>query len=191
PKNDRAAQLAMYYAEQIGQSHETAPAIASYLAANPHGAVADDARETVAAALQAGGGDDLIQALTPPEDAPAAVKAEAFALIGRSLLSQGRKPDAVHYFKKVVLAAPAHEESVSILAEQYRGRDERALRDLLQAAIRTEDMNAGLRQIWLTELAQVCEGRLGDVEGAIEARRLLVLMNPADDEAADLLETTL
>src|SRR5690606_21831006 len=38
---------------------------------------------------------------------------------------------------------------------------------------------------------EICEGPLRDVDGAIEARRQLVLLDPSDDEAADHLEQIL
>jgi len=190
-KNDRAAQLAMYYAEAIGKSLETATTIAGYLAASPSGLVAEQARDLVARALSAGGGDELIVALTPADSAPAEVKAAAFGLIARSLSQQGKKPDALHYFKKVAQFSPGDEEAVLVLAEHYKGRDDRALRDLLQNATRNTDVEPGRRYSWLKELAELCEGRLGDVEGAIEARHQLVLLDPSDEEAADQLESVL
>lgn len=190
-QNDRAAQLAMYYAEQIGKSLETATTIAGYLAANPGGLVAEQARDLVARALSAGGGDELIVALTPADSAAPGVKAAAYGLIARSLLEQGKKLDALHYFKKVVQFAPGDEPAVLTLAEHYKGRDDRALRDLLQNATRNTDVEPGRRHAWLQELAELCEGRLGDVDGAIEARHQLVLLDPSDEDAADLLEGVL
>lgn len=44
PSNDRAVQLAMYYADQLGRSEEAAARAAAYVGANPNGPLAADAR---------------------------------------------------------------------------------------------------------------------------------------------------
>jgi tetratricopeptide (TPR) repeat protein len=44
PGHDRAVQLAIYYADQLGRSAEVAPFAASYLKANPNGALAVEAQ---------------------------------------------------------------------------------------------------------------------------------------------------
>jgi len=44
PSNDRAVQLAMYYADQLGRSEEAAQRAAAYVGANPNGPLAADAR---------------------------------------------------------------------------------------------------------------------------------------------------
>ncbi len=190
PGNDRAAQLAMHYAEQIGKTTETAHSIASYLAANPEGAVAEDARNLVAEALSAGGDERLIAALTPAEDASAGVKAGAFSVIARAMLAQGKEDEARSYYSRVIQASPADETAVAHLAEFMRGSDDAGLRDLLLKAAKVEGAAAGQRQAWFAEVAQLCETTLNDVDGAIEARRQLVLMDPSDEDAANLLEET-
>ena len=44
PGHDRAVQLAIYYGDQLGRTAEVGPHAASYLKANPNGALAADAR---------------------------------------------------------------------------------------------------------------------------------------------------
>jgi hypothetical protein len=44
PGNDRAAQLAMYYADQLGRSQDAAARAAAYVGANPNGPLAAEAR---------------------------------------------------------------------------------------------------------------------------------------------------
>src|SRR5690606_3658045 len=68
PSNDRAAQLLMFYGEQLGQELGGAALLAEYLRANPGGAVASQARELVGRAVAAGQ-DELLDALEPPADA--------------------------------------------------------------------------------------------------------------------------
>ena len=48
PGHDRAVQLAIYYGDQLGRGAEVAPHAASYLKANPNGALAADARRAAA-----------------------------------------------------------------------------------------------------------------------------------------------
>lgn len=191
PGNDRAAQLAMYYAEQIGRENETAHPVASYLAANPDGAVADQARELIAAQLSAGIDPTLVAALTPAADASPETKASAFSVIARAMATHGQDREAQRYFTEVVQAAPGDEEAVLYLANSMRGKRHRELRDLLMNAAKVEDVDVEQRRAWLSEAAELCEGPLRDVDGAIEARGQLVFLDPSDDEAADQLEEIL
>ena len=191
PENDRAAQLAMYYGEQIGQALQSASAIAGYLQANPNGAVAADARDLVSRALGETGDQALIDALVPDAEAPPTVKLAAFSTIARALVAQRRPREAAKYFAQVVAIDPADEEAVTFVAETLRGKNDKALRDLLAAAAREESAAPEQRKVWFSELAALCEGPLRDVESAIEARRYLVTLDPGDDEAADQLELSL
>src|SRR5690606_2882743 len=83
------------------------------------------------------------------------------------------------------------QEPVAYVADRLRGKKHRELRDLLFDAARVETGDAEQRRVWLSEVAEICEGPLRDVDGAIEARRQLVLLDPSDDEAADHLEQIL
>ncbi len=192
PGNDRAAQLAMYYGEQVGKSNETAHPIAGYLAANPNGAVAEDARALIARVLQEGAGDEtLISALTPPGDAPPRAKADAYRVIAQAMDAQGREREAIAYYKEVVAAVPSDEVAVSYLADRLRGKKHKELLLLLSAAAEDQSVSVSQRHEWLTEMAELCEGPLRDVDGAIAARRSLVLLDPSDEGAADHLEEVL
>jgi tetratricopeptide (TPR) repeat protein len=191
PGNDRAAQLAMYYGDQVGKSAETAHSIAGYLAANPNGAVAADARNLVAQALTSGGDDTLVAALTPSKDAAPAVKASSYGVIAHAMAGQGRDAEAAKYYRLVLDESPADEAAVSFLADRLRGKKDRELRDLLLSAAEVQTASLDQRQAWLSEVADLCEGPLRDTAGAIEARRQLVVLDPSDEVGADLLESTL
>lgn len=188
PENDRAAQLAMYYGDQIGRSLEAAGVIAGYLTANPTGAVASDARTLVALALSETGDDSLIAALTPPESADSETKVAALSTIARSLVAQGRQREATRYYTQIVELSPADEEGVAFVADTLRGKKERELCELLVRAASVESTPLEQRKVWFSEVAVLCEGPLQDVDGAIDARRHLVMLDPSDEDAADHLE---
>lgn len=191
PGNDRAAQLAMHYGAQINKSAETAHPMAAYLAANPDGAVAEEARALLADALSKGADDSLIAALTPKPTASPEAKITAFGVLARAMRAQGRTEDAAKYYGEIVALSPADEEAVLVLAEGLRGKKPALLKDLLLRAAEVESAGVAQRSAWLSEVAELCEGPLADVSSAIEARRQLVLLDPSDEGAADLLEETL
>lgn len=192
PGNDRAVQLAMYYGDGIGRSNETAAPAASYLAANPNGVMADEARSLVTRVFAETGDDELLRALTPKADAPAEVRALGHLEIARALAQSGRKDDAAGHYEKVLQADPSNEDAVDFLRDRLRSASRWAeLKKLLVAAAEVETVPVDSRLAWWSEVAELCEGPLKDVDGAVEARRKLVLLDPSDDTAAEHLQVTL
>ena len=85
PGNDRAVQLAMYYAEQLGRAGDAAARAAAYVAANPNGPLAADARSL---AQQFGQGIPAAPAPRPARS-PSAMPAQ------RSSTAPGQRASAV------------------------------------------------------------------------------------------------
>jgi len=192
PGNDRAAQLGMHYARQLGREGDMAHSLAAYLAVRADGPVADDARRIVARALATNPDDALIAALTPRDDAPVEARTGAHLDIARALASHGRVEDASRHYRSVLSLDAANSEAVNFVAERLRTKGQHGkLRDLLLMAARQDQAPAADRHGWLREVVGLCEGPLRDVEGAIEASRQLVMLDPSDAESADHLEVTL
>jgi len=192
PGIDRAAQLGMHYAAQLGREAELAHPLATYLAVRSEGPVADDARRIVARALTASPDDALIAALTPREDAPATARIGAHLDIARALSAHGRSEDASRHYRSVLALDAANSEAVNFVAERLRSKGQHGkLRDLLLMAARQPEAPTSDRQAWLREVVGLCEGPLRDVDGSIEASRQLVMLDPSDSESADHLEVTL
>jgi len=192
PGNDRAAQLGMHYAGQLGRQPDMAHALAAYLALRSDGPVADDARRIVAQALATNPDDALIAALTPRDDAPVEMRIGAHLDIARALSSHARVEDASRHYRSVLSLDAANAEAVNFVAERLRTKGQHGkLRDLLLTAARQDQAPSSDRQAWLREVVGLCEGPLRDVEGSIEASRHLVLLDPSDTESADHLEVTL
>src|SRR5690606_37453124 len=105
-----------------------------------------------------------------------------YLVIARAMAGHGKEKEAGSYYGLVLEAAPAQQEAVAYVADRLRGKKHRELRDLLFDAARVETGDAEQRRVWLSEVAEICEGPLRDVDGAIEARRQLVLLDPSDDE---------
>lgn len=185
--NDRAAQLVMYYAEQLGQELSAASHAAAYLRANPSGVVASDARALVGRAVEAGD-DSLLDALAPPSTASPEERVSALLDMAKGFSRKAKKREAAEKYQEVVAIQPSNEEAIEFL-EAYlkQARKFGELRDLLLKAAKEENAPHDLRLGWLDEVAALCEGQLRDVDGSIEARRQRVMLDPSDDPAADQL----
>lgn len=193
PAHDRAVQLTLYYADQLGRSAEVAPKAAAYLKQNPHGVIADEARRFVTDALDAGiGGDALLEALAPPEDA--GVEERVAALLGQAnaLARQAKKPAAAEKYTEVLGLEPANEEAVGFM-ETYLRQKRRfpELRDLLAAAVAAPEVDVELRTTWLRALAGLCEKQLRDMDGAAAALHELVSLDASDEESLTSLRKLL
>ena len=187
PGNDRAAQLVMYYGEQLGQELGAAPLAAAYLRKNPGGVVAAVARALVSRAVEAGD-DSLLDALAPPADAPLDERVRALLDMAKGFSRKARKREAVEKYAEVLSLAPGNEEAVEFVESHLRAAKKYAeLRDTLLRAAAVDEAPRDKRLAWLDEVAALCEGQLKDVEGAIEARRRRVLLDPSDEVAADQL----
>ncbi len=192
PESDRAAQLLMYYAGELGREAESAPHVAAYLRANPSGVVSSDGRALVARIVEAGGNDSLLDALAPPADADPAERASALLDMATGLARKAKKREAAAKYREVLELQPGNEEAVEFLELQLRqSRKYRDLRDMLLAAAQVDTVDPEKRIRWSNEAAGLCEGQLRDVDGAIVARRLLVSLDPGDEASAERLKSVL
>ena len=184
PDDDRAVQLAMYYAEQLNRTAEVAPRAAAYLKANPEGALAGLARKLISDSMAAGGDDALLDALSPPPNADDAVKVQALVEMAQALARKAKKNEAAAKFREVLAIEPANVEAIGFLEPFLRQtRKYTDLRDILQAAGTDSNADIEQRQSWLREVAGLCETQLRDADGAIAALNELLVLD-ADDEPA-------
>jgi cellulose synthase operon protein C len=166
PGHDRAIQLFAYYAKTL-QKEEGLPArYLAYLEANPYGAMAQEARQTLGGSSEAAGSPQrrpsgppgsarLAQAPAEaassfeggrPSQAPLPSKRppplprepERSVLDEAQILSkQGKKSEALTKYKAVLETDPAHPEAISWVEDYCRDkRDYAQLRDVLWAAAR-------------------------------------------------------
>jgi hypothetical protein len=193
PANDRAVQLALYYAEQLGRQTEVSQQAAAYLKANPGGVVAEDARRVVNEAVQAGVGDDaLFEALAPPADAPEDVRVRALLDQASGLARKARKPEAAAKYEQVLQLDPGNDEAISFLEGHLRGRRKfTELRDLLFRASQIETADPEARRRWLRELAGLCETQLRDIDTAVRSLQDLVALDPTDEASQGQLRRLL
>jgi cellulose synthase operon protein C len=189
PSNERAAQLAMYYGEQLNREAEVARHAAAYLRANPSSALAPQAREFVNRLAQQGLIDDsLFDALAPAADAPVVERVQALLDQANALARKARKPEAAEKYLQVLELDRANEEAVAFMEGYYRQRRKYAeLRELLMAASMVADASFEARNTWLRELAGLCETQLRDVDSAIKAWQLLVTIEPEDENSREQL----
>ncbi len=189
PRHDRAAQLAMYYGEQLNREAEVARHAAGYLKANPGGALAPQAREFVNRLAQQGLIDDsLFEALAPAADAPALERVQALLDQANALARKARKPEAAEKYQQVLELDRANEEAVAFMEGYFRQRRKYPeLRDLLMAASLVADAPFEARHTWLRELAGLCETQLRDVDSAIKAWQELVALEPEDENSREQL----
>ncbi len=184
PDDDRAVQLAMYYAEQLNRTAEVAPRAAAYLKAKPEGALAGIARKLISDSMAAGGDDALLDALSPPPNADDAVKVQALVEMAQALARKVKKNEAAAKFREVLAIEPANVEAIGFLEPFLRQtRKYPDLRDILQAAGTDPNADIEQRQSWLREVAGLCETQLRDADGAIAALNELLVLD-ADDEPA-------
>lgn len=193
PTNDRAVQLAMYYAEELGREGEVVHKVADYLKANPSGALAVAAREFVNKLAQAGLVDESVfDALAPTADAPATERVQALLDQANALARRARKPEAAEKYQLVLELDPANEEAVQFMEGFLRQRRKYAeLRDLFRAAAAVEDGPFESRKQWLRELAGLCESQLRDADSAIAAWQSLMNLDPSDDGPREQLQRLL
>jgi Tfp pilus assembly protein PilF len=179
PAHDRAVQLAMYYASQLGRDAEVAPRAAAYIQANPGGAMAEeaqrvagDAQPALPAAMAAAGAGmpadhDRIRALLD--------EAEPYA-------RRGKKSEAARLYRQVLAEDPADPEAVAFMEGYLRQTRKYAeLRDILLTASTAHDADMELRINWLRELAGLCESQLRDLDTAITAWQQLADLDPMDE----------
>jgi hypothetical protein len=135
---------------------------------------------------------------TPPLVAPAKVAAptrpaEEEATAQRPAIEPARalglktggedKTQAQSKYAALLARDPAHPEALAWMLDHLRAaRDYKALRDVLLAAARVST-SSETRKEKLREVAELSEGQLNDMDGAVEAYRQLVALD-SEDEAA-------
>ena len=189
PGHERAAQLAMFYGEQLNRESEVARQAAAFLRSNPSSALAPQAREFVNRLAQQGLIDDsLLDALAPAADAPALERVQALLDQANALARKARKPEAAEKYQQVLELDHANEEAVAFMEGYLRQRRKYPeLRDLLMTAGSTGDAPFDARRNWLRELAGLCETQLRDIDTAIKAWQELVALEPEDEGSKEQL----
>jgi cellulose synthase operon protein C len=182
--HDRAMQLALYYAEQLGRTPEVAPRAAGYLKANPQGAHAAEARQVVSGAMDATGdvSDEMLDALAPAASAPSPERVRGLLEMAEALARKGKKNEAATKYREVLDLDGANEEAVGFLEGHLRQtRKYQELRDMLLGAARTPGVDAESKKGWLREIAGLCETQLRDLDTAINAWKQLVSLDRSED----------
>jgi len=193
PSHERAAQLAMYYGEQLNREVEVAQHAAAFLKANPSSSLTPQAREFVNRLAQQGLIDDsLLDALAPAPGAPATERVQALLDQANALARKARKPEAAEKYQQVLELDRANEEAVAFMEGYLRQRRKYPeLRDLLMSAGSVADAPFDVRRNWLRELAGLCETQLRDVETSIKAWQELVALEPEDENSKEQLRRLL
>lgn len=191
--HDRAAQLAMYYSEELGREAEVVRQVAQYLRSSPGGALAVQAREFVNKLAQSGVADESIfDALAPTADAPASERIQALLDQASALARRARKPEAAEKYQQVLELDPSNEEAVQFMEGYLRQRRKYAeIRDMFRAGAAVEDAPFDTRKQWYRELAGLCETQLRDVDGAIKAWQDLLALEPSDESPREQLQRLL
>ncbi|MBP9112784.1 MAG: hypothetical protein KBF88_08240, partial [Polyangiaceae bacterium] len=100
---------------------------------------------------------------------------------------EGKRMDAYQKYREVLEIDAAHAEALDFVEDCLRAtRDYATLRDVLNSAVRAMRSNASTieaRKRRLREIANLCEGNLRDVDGAIVAWKELLLTDRSDDHA--------
>jgi tetratricopeptide (TPR) repeat protein len=206
PGDDRAIQLAIYYAEQLQRLPEVAPLAANYVAVNPNGVMSAQARQAAGDARPT-----LSQPPTsvPPGLAPTAYAAAPTAYAGApaavgnesvddlleradSLARKSRKNEAIATYRQVLTLDPINADALAYLTDQLPlKRKYGELRDVLMNAAMTPAALFEDRTRWLREAADLCENQLRDLEGAVTAWKHLVEIEPDNHAAYDQLRRLL
>jgi hypothetical protein len=221
PGHDRAIQLAIYYGDQFGRSAEVAPFAASYLKANPNGALAADAQRAA--------GDASPRALPSParasahksatasprrpetadrtvddfgeedddiEDAPPSepdVNAvEALLIKAGQFAAKNRRNEAAALYRDVLKADATNPDALAFLQTQLRqARKYGDLRDILLRAAKAANASHEARVGWLREVAALCESQIRDFDTAIQAWQQLLALEPGESQAREQLRRLL
>ncbi|MDP9150912.1 MAG: hypothetical protein M3O36_13360, partial [Myxococcota bacterium] len=130
-------------------------------------------------------GEQLPPAAFAPAPDPEPVDAIQAALDdAQALADRGQRAEAFEKYKGVLAMAPSHVEALAGARDHLRAeREYGLLRDILLAAAGGPGASAAARREYLREVADLCEGNLRDVDGAIAAYSQ-ILTSDAKDEAA-------
>lgn len=206
PGHDRAMQLAAHWAGTLGREGELGERWAAYLAANPGGALAEQASQHTAphdapaeAALLEDDPEEVIEdppELLPLDDAEnplfSASDIPALFASAQRASEQGKIDEALASFKEVLDIDPTHPEAFSWVEDHYRQkRDYASLRELLGQAARAPQASREARKQHYREMAGLSETHLRDLDGAIFAYRQISQLDRGDESARDQLRRIL
>jgi tetratricopeptide (TPR) repeat protein len=211
--DDRAVQLAMYYGEQLSRSEEVAPRAAIYVAANPHGALAAEARAfaeglghaipSAPPALPSGRAASAAPAAARPRSGAPAFAVEAMApadpdqvtaLIeqAQALARKARKNDAAQKYRDVLAIEPSNMDAIAFLEGYLKQlRKFAELRDVLRRAAADTGIDVEQRVSWLRAAAGLSESQLRDANGAVEVLEELLAIDPESEDARSTLKRLL
>lgn len=104
----------------------------------------------------------------------------------------GDRESMIAALRQILAIDPADPEALALVEDELRARNAFAeLREVLFHAARAPNATAESKKARLREIALLCEQRLGDPSGAIEAWRALLALDPQDAEATSSLEKLL
>jgi hypothetical protein len=219
--NDRAVQLAMYYAEQLARPEEAAQRAGAYAGANPNGPLADEARalaqrygqpippapppraaRSSAAPVAASRAASAHAAPSPGHDvsmpaeprAPAASSDEISALVeqAQALARKARKNDAAQKYREVLALEVSNLDAIGFLEPYLKQlRKFGELRDLLRRAATDDGIDMEQRVAWLREAAGLSETQLRDPNSAVAVLEELLALDPESEDARSSLKRLL
>lgn len=140
--------------------------------------------------------DDLLRALAVAiEGLPLEDRIERLREIIPMLVAQGQRDAASAYASQILEIDPADAEALAFLEADLRAkRDFEGLRALLLQASRVKGASPPARAARLREVAELCLEKLKDLDGAIDALKGLVALEPTDlatrKSLRDLLQQT-
>ena len=203
PGHDRAMQLAAHYARALSRTAELPSRWAAYLAANPNGALADEARSKKGDAAPPPA-PPVAAAVAPPLAAELRGPAPSGldSIEGRSELPRLLEAASLHASKgqKAQSARPSRRRWPSTPATRKLSRgwritcDKRQyaeLRDVLLSAVRSPNAAHKTKKQQLLEVAGLCESQLRDIETAIQAYKQICHIDRSDTAARDNLRRLL
>ncbi len=221
PASDRAVQLAMYYANELGRSEEAAARAAGYVGANPGGPLADEARDLAQRFAQpipgapparpqrspsttgrrttgsgpAASPSGAPMAGAPLTSAPSAESADEVAALieqAHALARKARKNDAAQRYREVLNIEPANLDAIGFLEPYLKQlRKFGELRDVLRRAAADDGIDVEQRITWLREAAGLSETQLRDPNGAVAAYEELLAIDPESEDARSSLKRLL
>ncbi|HEY3499596.1 MAG TPA: hypothetical protein VGK73_33125, partial [Polyangiaceae bacterium] len=218
PGNDRAVQLAMYYAGELGRLGEVAQRAAAYVGANPNGPLAADARALAqshgqpipsappqrsartSAPVARTTGSHVPAAAARVSAAPAAAPEQPVdtdqvaALIdqAQALARKARKNDAAQKYREVLALEASNLDAIGFLEPYLKQlRKFAELRDILRRAAADDGIDMEQRVTWLREAAGLSESQLRDPNGAVAALEALLELDPESEDARSSLKRLL
>jgi tetratricopeptide (TPR) repeat protein len=212
--HDRAAQLAMYFGEQLGRLSEVAPLAAAYLRDSPGGVMAADAAQiagdvppppapTPSAAgassrppAQAGQVGNVVRPASAQrafsEGPPPGVSVDDLVARAEELARKSRRNEAIATYRQVLDLDPLNSGALNYLQEMLPVKRKYAeLKDVLLGAVDAPNALDEDRLGWLRELAAVCETQLRDLDTSVYAWQRVLELDREDDEATDQLKRLL